>query len=314
MRFFIFPLLALFTLAPHTAFAATCDQSTPGSSYIPGLNGTSGTYVCPGGTATNVDTVTGTVTASPTISAPSTPVLSGGLGFVPLAPVPGLTTGMVADSAGITNFLNNLYKYLIGIAAVLAVVEIIWGGLEIATKDSVSKKSDGKKRIWQALMGLALVLSPALVFGIINPAILNMSISMVALNVQNRTGAGSGTQTADTPAGNTAATSGTTAGTGAAPAGTAPTTGNGDPGTGPAAEIGVSASATPTPSTDEILHPQVFSTASAVTPGSSCTVTTDNVYYCWANATVCGAAISPSSILGQESTKNGYSFAPCKQF
>ncbi len=139
----------------------------------------------------------GTIVGSPSPAAatptapsptPAAPVLSGGLGFVPLAPVPGLTQGVVANSAGTASFLNNLYLYLIGIAAVLAVVEIIWGGLQIATQDSVSKKGEGKKRIWQALMGLALVLSPALVFGIINPAILNMSISMGPLNVQNAAG------------------------------------------------------------------------------------------------------------------------------
>jgi hypothetical protein len=109
--------------------------------------------------------------------------------FIPLAPIPGLTQGVTANSVGTVNFLNNLYKFLIGIAAVLAVLEIMWGGFEYATKDSVSKKSDGKKRIQQALFGLALVLLPVLVFGIINPQILNLSISMGPLNVQNTPGA-----------------------------------------------------------------------------------------------------------------------------
>ena len=95
--------------------------------------------------------------------------------FVPLAPIPGLTQGYVANSSDLASFLNNLYKYLIGLAAVLAVIQIIRGGLEYATQDSVSKNSEGRHHIEQAIFGLVLVLLPALVFGIINPDILHLS-------------------------------------------------------------------------------------------------------------------------------------------
>lgn len=106
-------------------------------------------------------------------------------GFTALAPIPGLTDttpGSVIDSATLANFLNNLYKYLIGLAAALAVIEIIWGGLEYSTQDSVSKKSDGKARIYQAILGLVLILSPVLIFSIINPGILNLSINLPKLD------------------------------------------------------------------------------------------------------------------------------------
>lgn len=106
-------------------------------------------------------------------------------GFVPIAPIEGLTKGVTADTAGLANFFNNLYKYAIGLAAALAVIMIIWGGLEYATQDSISKKSDGKERIYQAIFGLVLVLSPVLVFSIINPAILNLSISLPALDTKS---------------------------------------------------------------------------------------------------------------------------------
>ena len=106
-------------------------------------------------------------------------------GFVPLAPIPNLTEGVVANSGNLANFFNNLYKYLIGLAAMLAVIEIIWGGLEISTKDSVSKQSDGKERITQAIFGLILVLSPVLVFSIINPSILNLSLNLPKLDTKS---------------------------------------------------------------------------------------------------------------------------------
>ncbi len=113
-------------------------------------------------------------------------------GFVPLAPIPGLTEGVVANEGGLAQFLNNLYKFLIGIAAVLAIIMIIWGGLQYSTQDSVSEKGEGKQRIYDAIFGLILVLSPVLVFSIINPSILNLSINMEPLDTQSGIPANSG--------------------------------------------------------------------------------------------------------------------------
>ena len=120
-------------------------------------------------------------------------------GFVPLAGIPGLTQGVQATSGGIASFLNNLYKFLIGAAAVLAVIMIIWGGLEIATnRDNVSKILDSKGRIYNAIFGLVLVLLPVLVFSIINPSILNLSINMSPINLSTPPGSGS-SPTSPTP-------------------------------------------------------------------------------------------------------------------
>ena len=102
--------------------------------------------------------------------------------FVPLAPIPNLTQGVVANQQGLVTFFEYLYKYLIGAAAVLAIIEIIWGGFQISTTtDSVSQHSAGVERIRQAILGLVLVLSPVLVFSIINPSILNLSVNIPPL-------------------------------------------------------------------------------------------------------------------------------------
>lgn len=106
-------------------------------------------------------------------------------GFVPLAPIPGLTESVTADTEGLAKFFNNLYKYLIGIASALAVIMITWGGLRIATnKDNVSVIMDSKGTIINAILGLILVLSPVLVFTIINPSILNLSINLDPLDTR----------------------------------------------------------------------------------------------------------------------------------
>ena len=113
--------------------------------------------------------------------------------FVPLAPIPGLDQGVDATGQGIATFLNNLYFFVIGIAVILAGGMIIYGGVEYALSEVPSMKGDGRRKITQALLGLVLVLAPALVFGIINPAILNLNVNFEPLkttwgNYQGSTG------------------------------------------------------------------------------------------------------------------------------
>jgi len=101
--------------------------------------------------------------------------------FVPLAPIPGLTDIQPSQS-GLAGFFNSLYRYCIGLAAALAVIEIIWGGLLYSTTDSIGNKEEGREKIKNAIFGLILVLSPVLVFSIINPAILNLSLNLPPIN------------------------------------------------------------------------------------------------------------------------------------
>ncbi|MDP2655230.1 MAG: hypothetical protein Q8P17_01580 [bacterium] len=124
------------------------------------------------------------------------PVVALAQGFVPLAPIPGLTDTQYAPN-GLAAFFNNLYKFAIGIAAALAVIQIIWAGLEIAIfqKDSVSAITDNKGKIYNAIFGLVLVLSPVLVFSIINPSILNLSLNLPALDTRSSAPASQTTQT-----------------------------------------------------------------------------------------------------------------------
>lgn len=105
-------------------------------------------------------------------------------GFVPLTSIPGLTDGVTTDSDSLPQFFNNLYLYLIGFAAMLAVIEIIWGGLLYSTTDSIGNKEEGKEKIRMAIFGLVLVLSPVLVFSIINPSILNLSFNLPPLDLK----------------------------------------------------------------------------------------------------------------------------------
>ena len=125
-------------------------------------------------------------------------------GFTALAPIPGLTSqSMIINSDSLAAFFNNLYKYLVGLAATIAVIQIMWAGAGIAFfhKDAVAAITDDKGKIYNAIFGLVLVLSPVLVFSIINPSILDLSLNMPPIkNNHSSSGASNGSQQSNTQA------------------------------------------------------------------------------------------------------------------
>lgn len=121
-----------------------------------------------------------------------------GNGFVPLTSLPGLDD--VTSSNSIASFLNNLYRISIGAAAVLAVLQITRAGLMYMTEESIAEKKEARHLITMSILGLVLVLSPALVFGIIDPRILelNVDVSQIRPTTGAGTGNAPGTQQGDT--------------------------------------------------------------------------------------------------------------------
>ncbi len=106
---------------------------------------------------------------------PSTTGGSTGSGnFVSLTQLP--TFQNITNQPSLTVFFNNLYKICIGIAATLALIQIIIAGVMYMGGDSVTETRVARQKIGQAILGLVLVLSPVVVFGIINPSILSLSI------------------------------------------------------------------------------------------------------------------------------------------
>lgn len=117
----------------------------------------------------------------------------GGYTFVPLTGLPGVQS--VSQSNSISNFLNSLYRICIGLAAVLAVIQITRAGIVYMLQDSVTEKKDAKHLIQMSLFGLLLVLSPTIVFGIIDPRILSLDINAEGLKFKAAAPIGTNTQT-----------------------------------------------------------------------------------------------------------------------
>ena len=83
------------------------------------------------------------------------------------------TTGATTQ---LGTFLSQAFQFGLAIAAALAVIMIVWGGVQIMTTDSWTGKSDGKQKIWDAIWGLGLALISWLILYTINPDILNFKL------------------------------------------------------------------------------------------------------------------------------------------
>ena len=114
-----------------------------------------------------------------TTAAPAATQTSNNSGFVPLTNLPGLTDASNAGATGsLPIFLKNLYKLLIGAAAVGAIIQIMIAGFRsITNNESVIGNSENRKRIQNAVLGLVIVLSPYVIFSIINSDILNLDFT-----------------------------------------------------------------------------------------------------------------------------------------
>lgn len=103
-----------------------------------------------------------------------------GVNFSPLTQLPGIRDA--ATSGGFADFLNQVYKILIGVGTVLAFFMICYAGFEIMTsRGSVSSNEKAKSRLFNAILGLVLLLSPVVVFSVINPEILNLKLDFSEL-------------------------------------------------------------------------------------------------------------------------------------
>jgi hypothetical protein len=124
-----------------------------------------------------------------------------------LAPIPGFkTTNNAGDDnlkftdddkrVGILNvrelkledYINSIFQIALGVLMVLSVVMIVVAGVQYMTVESFYGKSDAKKRISGALMGLILSLGIVIILNTINPRLLEINfgegIESVTINVK----------------------------------------------------------------------------------------------------------------------------------
>jgi hypothetical protein len=101
--------------------------------------------------------------------------------YVPLAPINGYVNN---GGTSLSDYLNNMFRLGIGVAIGLAVIMIIWGGVQLVSTDSITGQLQGRDKITSALWGLVLALAAWVILQTINPQLLNTNLQI---------GSGSGT-------------------------------------------------------------------------------------------------------------------------
>jgi hypothetical protein len=97
--------------------------------------------------------------------------------------IPGIEGGQSFSS-----YLQSLFQLGIGVAVVLAVIQIVLGGFKYMTTDAAGGKEEGKEKIRGAIYGLILALATVLILQTINPNIVSLKINFS--DVQNTTTGG----------------------------------------------------------------------------------------------------------------------------
>ena len=89
-----------------------------------------------------------------------------------------VTIGEIDEAGGNPGaYLNQFYTWSIGLAAALAMVMIVIGGVQYTlAAGSIGSKDAAKKRITSAIFGLLILLSITLILTAINPNLLNLEL------------------------------------------------------------------------------------------------------------------------------------------
>lgn len=99
--------------------------------------------------------------------------------YVPLVEIPNINSYEKQQSSdGLSAYLGNMYTFGVAIATLLAVIMIMWGGIEYMSTDSMGGKEGGKEKISNALFGLLLALGSYLILRTINQELLSTKLNI----------------------------------------------------------------------------------------------------------------------------------------
>lgn len=90
-----------------------------------------------------------------------------------------VVVGYVDWTGDLTTDLFTLYRWIIILAGVLAVIFLTIAAFKHATTDAVAKRSDLRRRATEIIIGLCLAIGSALILETINPKILEVDLSQV---------------------------------------------------------------------------------------------------------------------------------------
>jgi len=103
-------------------------------------------------------------------------------GYTLIESLPGLSS----QNVSLSSYLGWLFPFALTVTAVLAVIMIVIGGLEIVGGGNEGLKTSGKKKIEGAIYGLLLAVSAYLILYTINPDLVNMNLGIDPVSIKQQ--------------------------------------------------------------------------------------------------------------------------------
>jgi hypothetical protein len=101
--------------------------------------------------------------------------------YTPLAPIPQLTGS--DNKVNINEFIPNMVKLVISVAAALAVIMIVIGGIKYMSTDAWGAKKDARSTIENAVIGLLLAIGAYSILYTVNPKLVDINFTIQGLRV-----------------------------------------------------------------------------------------------------------------------------------
>ncbi|QQR64722.1 hypothetical protein IPH92_04135 [Candidatus Kaiserbacteria bacterium] len=93
----------------------------------------------------------------------------GGVKYTPLVGIPG-----ISGTPSLPDYINKIYLLTIAVGVFIAILRIAYAGVKYSMSGVVTDKASAKSDIKGVLIGLAILLLPALVLNTINPNLLRL--------------------------------------------------------------------------------------------------------------------------------------------
>mgnify|MGYP001564452941 CR=1 FL=1 len=104
----------------------------------------------------------------------------------PLPCIPGTSTGKdcgTTPTISIDSYIGYVFKFSIALAVFLAVLMIIWGGIQYMTSEAPFLKIEGKNKIGGALLGLLLTFASYLILATIDPRLVEINTNVPPIDI-----------------------------------------------------------------------------------------------------------------------------------
>lgn len=93
-------------------------------------------------------------------------------------------SGGVTQTISFNDYIGYVFKFSIALAVFLAIIMVIWGGIQYMTSEVPFLKIEGKNKIEGAVTGLVMVLASYLILATIDPRLVEIQTSVPAIEIK----------------------------------------------------------------------------------------------------------------------------------